>query len=105
MESVHQGNNSVGMKKRTNRSFNLLSGTYSRDEAIDLLTRIIFTQIKFHESKINAYARGEDISEHRRYIADLQQDLYDIRQVIDKSRDKVSLNSALMVSEHNPNEA
>ena len=72
-------------------------GNFTREEAIELLTRVVSIQIKLHEGKMHSYARSEDIISHRMYIDHLQKELYNIRQLLDKSPNTVQLNSELTI--------
>lgn len=76
-----------------------MTGSFAQNEAIDLLTRIIFIQIRFHESKINAFAGNDDIVHHRKCVDNLQQSLFAIRQLIERSPGKIDLNSKLIISQ------
>lgn len=93
------------MKNKLERSFNMLSGTYTPEEAIDLFTKIVFIQIKLHEGKMHSFANGEDIATHRRHIDNLQKDLYAIRQLIEKCPNDVHLNSEFIIRKITPHDA
>ncbi|MEO5999957.1 MAG: hypothetical protein ABIN89_24170 [Chitinophagaceae bacterium] len=65
----------------------LIQGQFPRQEAIDIITKMVHVKIKFHEDKITGSCNEEDIKMRERRIKSLQKDLYDVRKVIaDKKR-------------------
>lgn len=76
----------------------ILKGVYSSQEAEDLLTQMIQVKIKFHENKINKiHANEEDIKMRENCIKQLQKELYDFRQNIQKQAYKVKLNTEINI--------
>jgi len=83
--------NKEAMKKQ------LISGHFSSQDALQLLTEIIHVKIRFHEGKINHQLNEEDIKMREKRIQALQKDLFDIRKEIEKSNGKVELQSELNI--------
>lgn len=61
----------------------LIQGTFSNQDAIDLITQMINIKIKFQESKINSTSSEEEIKMREKRIKQLQKDLYDARKEIE----------------------
>jgi len=75
----------------------LISGHFSSQDALQLITEMIHVKIRFHENKINHLLNEEDIKMREKRIQALQKDLYDIRKEIEKSNGKVELQSELNI--------
>jgi hypothetical protein len=83
--------NKKAMKKQ------LISGHFSSQDALQLLTEMIHVKIRFHEGKINHQLNEEDIKMREKRIQALQKDLFDIRKEIEKSNGKVELQAELNI--------
>jgi hypothetical protein len=57
----------------------LINGTFSRDEALELITDLITTKIKFHEKKISISDQLEDIQFREKKIKKLSEMLMELR--------------------------
>ncbi len=66
----------------------LLKGTYSKAEALGLLTKLIDVKIKFHEEKIKNTDSIEDIKMRETRIKELQKNLYEARIFIERLSEK-----------------
>lgn len=77
----------------------LLSGTFSKDEALELLTQLIAVKIKFHEAKIKTAANVEDIKMREKRISRLQRDLYEYRLAL-KEFKSVNLQADIAINEN-----
>jgi len=75
----------------------LISGHFSSQDALQLITEMMHVKIRFHENKINHLLNEEDIKMREKRIQALQKDLYDIRKEIEKSNGKVELQSELNI--------
>ena len=75
----------------------LISGHFSSQDALQLITEMIHVKIRFHENKINHLLNEEDIKMREKRIQALQKDLYDIRKETEKSNGKVELQSELNI--------
>ncbi len=61
----------------------LISGTFDKTDAIDLVTKMVNAKVKFHESKIKSTSTEEDVKMRESKIKNLQKELYDIRNYIE----------------------
>jgi hypothetical protein len=57
----------------------LINGTFSRDEALELITDLITTKIKFNEKKISISDQLEDIQFREKKIKKLSEMLMELR--------------------------
>lgn len=73
----------------------LLKGTYSKQESLNLLTKLIDVKIKFQEDKINSSDNEEDIKMRETRIKELQKNLYEARIYIEKMDSDISLHSEI----------
>jgi hypothetical protein len=74
----------------------LIQGRFRRQDAIDILTRMVHVKISFHESRIQQSSDEDDIKFRESKIKQLQRELYDCVQHIRKDEsDWVELNAAV----------
>lgn len=78
--------------------FQILRGTFSKEEALGLLTKMVDVKIKHHENKIQHSDNEEDIKMRESRIKQLQKDLYEARKAIDHRRDNIELNAEISLS-------
>jgi hypothetical protein len=64
----------------------LINGFFSKKDALDILSQMVHQKIKYHESKINLSGSEEDIKTREKRIKDLQRDLFEVRQYIEKNQ-------------------
>ena len=74
----------------------LISGTFEKADAIDLLTKMINAKVKFHESKIKSTSTEEDVKMRETKIKTLQKELYDIRNYVDHKQE-VTINCEIIL--------
>lgn len=60
----------------------LINGSFSREDPVELLTDLISTKIKFHERKISLSDQLEDIQFREKKIKKLSEILKDLRSEI-----------------------
>jgi hypothetical protein len=60
----------------------LINGSFSREDTVELLTDLISTKIKFHERKISLSDQLEDIQFREKKINKLSEILKDLRSEI-----------------------
>lgn len=60
-------------------NLSLMNGHFSPEEAMDLITQMIQTKIKFHENKITISDHSEDIKMREKKIIQLQNTLLEVR--------------------------
>jgi hypothetical protein len=73
----------------------LLNGTFSSKESIDILNQLFQVKIKFHEDKIKTSQNEEDVKMRERKIKFLQNELADARQLITTKTGYISLSSQI----------
>ncbi|GAA4460152.1 hypothetical protein GCM10023189_34860 [Nibrella saemangeumensis] len=54
----------------------LINGHFNPQEALDILTQMVYVKIQFHENKIKHSDSEEDIKTREKRIKDLQRELY-----------------------------
>jgi cob(I)alamin adenosyltransferase len=74
----------------------LIQGQFSTQDAIEIITRLINVKIKFHENKINNAFAEEDIKMREKRIKQLQQQLHESRNYIQKQGENISIESELL---------
>ncbi len=77
----------------------LIKGHFSAQDAVEIMTRMIDVKIKYHEGKITSESTMEDIKMRERRIKQLQKELFELRQHIDKKAGKISLNSTVTITD------
>jgi len=70
---------------------NLLNGSFSRKESLDLITKMIHVKVKFHEDKIASTENEEDIKMRETRIRQLQKELYEVKNLIESSKGNINL--------------
>ncbi len=76
---------------------NLLNGSFSRKESLELITKMIHVKVKFHEDKIASSQNEEDIKMRETRIRQLQKELYEVRNLIESSKGNVSLTGEINI--------
>lgn len=71
----------------------LIKGTYSKEDALEIVQQIIQVKIKFHEEKIALSDSEEDIKMREKRIKDLQNDLSSFRKAIYAHSGSINMNS------------
>jgi len=73
----------------------LVKGSYSVSDALELMSQLIQVKIKFQENKINATHNEEDIKMREDRIKQLQNDLHQARVRIEKKGGMIALESEI----------
>ncbi len=76
----------------------LIDGTYSHQDAIDLLTQLIQVKIRFHEGKIEQTEDIEGIKMRENKIKHLQDELHQLKKTFDQDKSTVTLFSEIDVA-------
>lgn len=76
----------------------LIQGQFSRQEALELITKLIAVKIRFHEDKIRDSLQEEDIKMRETRIKQLQKELYELRRSWDKEKGQVSLQAIIEIN-------
>lgn len=99
----HMKQNLVINKHHTIMKMNLLKGMFSSDELLDLLTQFVHVKIKYHEGKIKSDSSEESVKMRERRIISLQNDLFQLRKVLQNNTNPISVDSELAISFVNSN--
>jgi hypothetical protein len=75
----------------------LLNGTFSSKESIEILNQLFQVKIKFHEDKIKTSQNEEDVKMRERKIKFLQNELDHARQLITTKTEYISLSSQIIL--------
>lgn len=73
----------------------LIQGSFSKEEALHILTEVIRVKIKFHEAKIEASSNEEDIKMRERRIKQLQKDFSEARLFMLSKGGRMELQAAV----------
>ena len=73
----------------------LIKGTYSKEDALEIVQQIIKVKVNFHEEKISLSDNEEDIKMREKRIKDLQNDLSSFRQALNKHHGLINMNALL----------
>jgi hypothetical protein len=74
----------------------LIQGRFRKQDAIDILTRMVHVKISFHESRIQQSSDEDDIKFRESKIKQLQRELYDsVQQIRKDERDWIELNASV----------
>ena len=75
----------------------LISGTFEKSDAIDLVTKMVNAKVKFHENKVKSTSTEEDVKMREAKIKNLQKELYDIRNYIE-NQNEVTINCEITLN-------
>ena len=75
----------------------LIKGTFSEMEALDILTQMIQIKIKFHESKIAQHSSEEDIKYRESRLKHLQHELAAIRTALLQQNEPLQINATIHI--------
>jgi hypothetical protein len=73
----------------------IINGTFSSTESIEILSQLFQVKIKFHEDKIRTSQNEEDVKMRERKIIALQKGLADSREYILKNANNITINSTI----------
>jgi SPX domain protein involved in polyphosphate accumulation len=73
----------------------LIQGQFSNKDALEIITQMIHVKIKFHEDKITGESSEEDIKMREKRIKQLQKDLYEFRQFIERNEKPLNINAVI----------
>lgn len=75
--------------------FQLLKGSFTKEDALTLITRMTDVKIRYHEDKIEHSDNEEDIKMRENRIKQLQKDLYEARKKIEHQEGRIELQSEI----------
>jgi hypothetical protein len=73
----------------------LIKGTFSEKEALDILTQMIQVKIRFHENKIAQHSSEEDIKYRESRLKHLQHELAAIRNALLQQNGPLQINAII----------
>jgi hypothetical protein len=76
----------------------LIKGRFSKDDALELLSQLVLTKIKFHEGKIQKSHSEEDIKMRERRIKQLQHDFHETKVAIMKRNGSCELDAEIKIN-------
>ena len=76
----------------------LIQGQFTPSEAIEIITQMINVKIKYHENKIAANSKEEDIKRRETKIKQLQKELFEARQEIFSKKQTLSIDATIKVT-------
>lgn len=76
----------------------LIQGNFNAKDALEIISQMMHVKIKYHESKISNNSNEEDIKFREAKIKRLQKDLFDIREFIHNSGEKINIQSEIHLS-------
>lgn len=76
----------------------LIDGHFKGKDALEIITQMIHVKIKFQESKIGRSTNLEDVKFREKRIKELQQDLYELRKMVESKDEIVALQSTIQIS-------
>lgn len=76
----------------------LIRGSFTSSEALDILTQLVNVKIKFHERKIDNSHNEEDIKMREQRIKQLQQEFHETKQAILAKGETCELEAGITIS-------
>lgn len=77
----------------------LIQGQFSPQEALDILTKMTYVKINYHEQQIKTSDTAEDVKFREKRIKDLQRELQEARHAIARSNQpRVSLQADIVLT-------
>ncbi|MEO6818773.1 MAG: hypothetical protein ABI266_02395 [Ginsengibacter sp.] len=77
----------------------LINGTFSSKEALQIITQLMNVKIQFHENKIQNAHNEEDIKMREKKITQLQNNLQHVRQYIQNNGDTIAVESTISLGD------
>lgn len=78
----------------------LIRGTFSKEDALDLITHLIHVKIRFHEDRIRDTSSEEDIKMRESRIKELQRYLFETRESFRNMDGSISIESIINIRKH-----
>lgn len=76
-------------------NIDLIKGSYSPNETLDLVTELVHVKIKYLENKIETSLSEEDIKMRENRIKEIQRDFYELKQSIVNEERAIRLKSTI----------
>jgi cob(I)alamin adenosyltransferase len=78
----------------------LIKGSFSRQESLELISKLMEVKMKFHESKIKNDQHEEDIKMRENRIRELQRELDKVKFFMSDTNKKWELHSEIAIETH-----
>ena len=75
----------------------LIQGSFSATDAIDLVTHMVHIKVKYHEGKIKTDSNEEDVKTRETKIKQLQKELFELRKFIQSNRESVEMDAVIRI--------
>jgi hypothetical protein len=75
----------------------LIRGTFSKEDALDLITHLIHVKVRFHENRINDASSEEDVKMRETRIKELQRYLFEARESFRKLDGSILIESDIKI--------
>jgi hypothetical protein len=75
----------------------LINGQFNSKDLLELITQMIHTKIKYHESRINGNNNEEEIKFRESKIKRLQKDLFETRNYILSKNGNINVDSKINI--------
>jgi hypothetical protein len=75
----------------------LIQGSFSATDAIDLVTHMVHIKVKYHEGKIKTDSNEEDVKTRETKIKQLQKELFELRKFIQSNRESVEMEAVIRI--------
>lgn len=76
----------------------LISGAFSTDDALGLITQMIHIKIKYHEERIDQKSSEEDMKYRESKIKQLQKELFELRANMTPEMKTVKLDAIININ-------
>ena len=86
-------------KSKIKMNLQLIKGSFSRNEALELVTALIDIKIKFHEKKLNNTSNQNTPSKlyHSKRIKELQKDLYEATTHLKQKKTSIKIDGKIQI--------
>lgn len=79
-------------------NINFINGSFSNEDAAELISQLIDVKIKFHENKINQTQNEEDVKLREKRIIQLQNELRNLKEELKNISEKVFIKADILIS-------
>jgi len=73
----------------------LIHGQFSTKDAIEIISQMVHIKVKFQEDKIHQSSSEEEIKMRETRIKQLQNDLFNMRKLVEQSGTTINIESAI----------
>lgn len=78
----------------------LIRGSYTRQEALELMLKLMDVKIKFHEGKIQSHHSEEDVKMRESRIKELQHDIDKLKMMMGSNDQNWCLDAEINIASH-----